>query len=118
MALMRFHRTDWDKPWPLGERLWEARRGLWVGAIMSGMTFGLLFAVCVGLRVAFGWNNVFIRLFGSWVFLGLITVGSIWQSWMKDLDTVNLDSITWQEKAEWRLKHLERDVARLSDLSK
>ena len=75
---------------------------------MSLFVLGPLYGFCYFLRTNLHWHNIFILLFSDWKYVLILVLGTVWTTWMEDLETVNRASITFEEKTEWRLSELER----------
>jgi hypothetical protein len=112
---MRFHRAEPNKIWPLTERLWEARRGLAMGIVMSCVAYTPIFLAAYGAKSWLKWHNVLVKLFSDWEFMLLLVVATVFKVWMQELDLVNEESITSEEKIELRLRALEKQVASLTE---
>ena len=100
---MRYHRDEFHKPWPLPERLWEARRGLFIGLLEAAILLGAVLIVVelVGQfkaqeRIPLGIPTlVFLQ---HWYQLILVICAAIaWRMWMGELELVNDESDTFEQ---------------------
>src|ERR1017187_75402 len=112
---MRYHKSELNEPWPLNERLWEARRGLWVGLATTSVILGFVLVVAeffghlLDSSVPLG-APALLFLFHWYKMILPIFLGMIWSVWMQDLDTVNRDSITFEEIVLQRLDRIEARI--------
>jgi uncharacterized membrane protein YqhA len=117
---MRYH--DNGKPWPLAERLWEAKRGLWVGAVMAGMLLVCVLVVVeavsfvlksqTGSRVPLGAASLVFLYRWGWLVL-IVCVGGMYRNWMRDLELVNEETESFEELVIRRLNAIEDKVSNL-----
>ncbi len=112
---MKYHRADPDLEWPLAERLWEARRGVWVGVVLSAVTYLPLLLLAFAAKSRLHWSNSLIGLLADWRFELLLTILTIYRTWAQEVDMVNQDSITSEERLYLRIRALE---GRMEDLTK
>jgi len=108
---MRFHRAEPDKIWPLTERLWEARRGFFMGILMSGFAYTPIFLAAYSAKSWLHWHNVLVKLFSDWKFMLILVAGTIFRGWMQELELIDEGSITSEEKLELRVRALEKQKA-------
>jgi hypothetical protein len=114
---MRYLNDDLNQPSPLFVRLWEARRGLFVGLITGafwlGLLVGALFALAAIERGGTGTNYGLAGLWFLWRLKGfLLLVGcySVFLVWMRELSLVNEDSETLERIVDRRLRAVEQRV--------
>ena len=109
---MRYHRGEPGKPWPLPERLWEARRGLFLGLAEAAILLGCVLIVVelVGHiaapdRIQLGIPAlVFLQHWYQIVLI--ICAGIAWRMWLGELELVNEESETFEEKVLRDLKRI------------
>jgi hypothetical protein len=114
---MRYLDGDLRKPWPLYERLWEARRGAFVGLLMFALLLGLVIGVLVAVAcfehgttgTNYGRSGLAL-LISLWELLVVVGAGTCYQMWMRELDAVERESETLEEILDRRLKAIERQV--------
>ena len=122
-VFLRYRLDDLGRPWPLSERLWEARRGLWIGAV-TYLAFITIIGIPIIACLAF-WFSVTKRAqpinLIFWLVwrckLTILAIGSvvIFQSWMRDLEVLNGDSETFEQLTLRRLLAIERRLWPVTD---
>ena len=115
---MRYRRENPDVPWPLSERLWETRRGLLHGIAMSAFVYTPIYVLAYAAKSRFHWTNTFVILLADWRFILILVAATVWRMWANEIDLVNEDSITSEEKLEMRIRILETRVENLTSSRK
>jgi hypothetical protein len=110
---MRYHRNEPGKPWPLVERLWEARRALWIGPFVCALLLAcILFAVEFVAQVSSGGSARIGRaslafVYQWWGLIAIVAIAATIQTIERELARVNEDSETFEELVIRRLQRIE-----------
>jgi NhaP-type Na+/H+ or K+/H+ antiporter len=100
---MRYHRSEPSRPWPLPERLWEARRGLYLGLFEAAILLGCVLIVVEFLGHLLAQGSLplgvpalaFVQHWRG--LIAVICAGIMWRMWMGELEMVNEQSETFEE---------------------
>jgi hypothetical protein len=81
---------------------------------MSGFAYTPIFLAAYFVKSWLHWHNILAVLFSDWKFMLILVLGTVFKLWIRELDLVNEESITPEEKLESRLRALEKQVAGLT----